>query len=364
MDLTEIRQEPIVNRKFRSQLLGWFRKGESWQAVALPLLWVLSIVIFGIVEPATFLTVRNFDSIFGYQAVPLILAVGLLIPLTTGDFDLSIAANMGFSGVLVAVLNVNHHWPIGLAIVVAVMAGLVVGVVNAFVVVRVGVNAFIVTLASATVLSGLALAISNEATIGGVSPPLITLVNKSVGGFPLSFYFGLLLAASIWYLLAMTPTGRRLFFIGRGSEVSRLSGVRVGRLRAVALVLAGLISGIAGVVNVGTLGAADPNSASLYLLPAFAAAFLGATTITPGRFNVWGTVLTIFFLDTCFTGLQLLGISNWVQEVFYGSVLIVAVAFAQGANRRRLQKRSLIAGDATPGVQPVNFVDDGRVAEA
>jgi ribose transport system permease protein len=294
-----------------------------------------------------FLTLRNFQSVFGFQAVSVILAIGLLVPLTTGDFDLSVAAMMGMSSMVVAVLNVNDHWPIGNAILVALGIGILVGIINAFVVVRLHVNAFIVTLGTATILGGFALAVSNEATVGGISNSLVSLTNQEYGGLPVSFYFELVVGFVIWYVMAMTPTGRKWLFIGRNAEVARLSGISTGRLRSSALIIASFLAALAGVVSAGTVGSADPTSASLYLLPAYAAAFLGATTLTPGRFNVWGTVITIYFLDTCFSGLQLLGLANWIQQVFYGSVLVVAVALSQSSRRRH--RRSRVIDRTAPG---------------
>jgi ribose transport system permease protein len=301
----------------------------------LPAVWALTIAAFGIAEPSTFLTAQNFETIFSYQATTLILTLGLLLPLTTGDFDLSIAANLGFSSMLVAVLNVNHGVSIGWAVLIAIAAGAAIGAVNALVVVVMEVNAFIVTLAIGTVMVGLTLAISGEATIGGISPGLVSFFGHQVGGLTISFYLAILLAILLWYFFDYTPVGRRLLFVGANAEVSRLSGIRVARLRWIALIGAGTIAALAGVVNDGTIGAADPTSSAGYLLPAYAAAFLGATTISPGRFNIWGTVVTVYFLVTGFTGLQLLGIASWIQQVFYGGALVIAVALAQYAARRR-----------------------------
>ena len=163
----------------------------------------------------------------------------------------------------------------------------------------------------------------------------------------------------LWYVLDLTPVGRRLLFVGNGAEVSRLSGISVGRLRWGALMLAGGGAGLAAVINVGIIGAADPTSSSGFLLPAYAAAFLGATTISPGRFNVPGTVITVFFLFTGFTGLQLLGVPAWVQQVFYGGALVIAVAFAQSAQTRRIGNlmRTLRRGERRTLSQTI---DEGR----
>jgi ribose transport system permease protein len=139
----------------------------------------------------------------------------------------------------------------------------------------------------------------------------------------------------VFYVFRYTPVGRRLLVVGRGREVARLSGIRVGAVRWGALIVSSLIAAFGGVLYAGTSGAAGPTSGLELLLPAFAAAFLGATTINPGRFNAWGTVIAVYFLVTGITGLQLLGAQSFVQNIFYGSALIAAVSFSQVVRRRR-----------------------------
>jgi ribose transport system permease protein len=108
----------------------------------------------------------------------------------------------------------------------------------------------------------------------------------------------------------------------------------VGRLRWGALVASGVIATAAGVLYAGITGAADPVSGAEFLLPAFAAAFLGATSIVPGRFNPWGSFIAVYFLVTGITGLTLFGIQSWAQDMFYGGALVLAVTFSQIARRR------------------------------
>ena len=138
----------------------------------------------------------------------------------------------------------------------------------------------------------------------------------------------------MFYVFEFMPVGRRLLFVGRGRSVARLSGIHVVRLRWAAFVASGMISAFAGVLYVGTLGSADPTSALSFLLPAFAAAFLGATTIMPGRFNPLGSIAAVYFLVTGITGLQLLGVQTFVQQLFYGGALVLAVALSRLARRR------------------------------
>ena len=187
-----------------------------------------------------------------------------------------------------------------------------------------------VTLGSTSLMSGIVQWITNSSTIGGIDNGLI---NAAVGyrlfGMPYAFYYALVAALLLWYVFDYTPLGRRLLFVGRGREVARLNGIAVDHVRVGALVMSGVLSSAAGIVYAGVLGSADPYSGLNFLLPAFAAAFLGATTIQPGRFNPWGTIVAVYFLATGITGLSMLGIPLWVTNVFNGAALILAVTISQ-----------------------------------
>jgi len=310
------------------------RRGEVAQRLALPAAWVLVIALFGTLEPDTFLTTANFQTIFGSEAVLAVLALGLLFPLTAGDYDLSIASTLSLSAMVVALLDVQHGWPVWWAVLAALAAAAVVGVVNGSLVVLLQVDSFITTLGTGAFLSGVVLWISDSQTIGGVSQRLVDpVIVWDLFGIPLSFFYGLALCVVVGYVFELTPLGRRVLFVGQSRSVSRLSGVRVARVRFGALVASATISGLAGVLYAGTIGGADPSSGANYLLPAFAAAFLGATSIVPGRFNPWGSIIAVYFLGTGVTGLQLLGLASYVQQLFYGGALVFAVALAQLGRR-------------------------------
>jgi len=310
----------------------------------LPVVWVLLIVVFSVAEPSKFFTHADFANILSSQATLVILSLALLLPLTAGDFDLSVASNAGFASMIIAVLNVSHHLPIVLCIVIALAAGAGIGFINGLVIIVFNVDAFIATLGMGTVLAGLTLLLSGENTINGVSPGLVSVVDGTWFGISHLFYFALALTLVLWYVAEHTITGRRILFAGLGPVVAQLSGVRVSRLRWAAMTLSGLLAALAGLSYVGTIGAADPVSASGLLLPAYAAMFLGATTIAPGRFNAWGTTIAAYFLATGFTGLELLGVNSWVQQVFYGGILVIAVALASGGSR--LSRKSGAAAGA------------------
>jgi ribose transport system permease protein len=303
--------------------------------------WAIVVVIFSILRPDTFPTTANLQNILGTQAVLLVLALALVAPLMAGDFDLSVAFVMAFAAILVAKLNVDQHWPIVVAMLAALAAACLIGTVNGLLIVGLGIDSFIVTLGVGTLVFGVTEWISNAQTISGVSPHLVEWVlTNRILGISLSFWYGLLLCAILWFLFQFTPLGRRFLFVGFNRNVSRLTGLRVDRLRIGALIGSSVIAAIAGILYVGSQGGVEPTAGQSFLLPAFAATYLGATTVLPGRFNAWGTFVAVYFLVTGITGLQLLGVQNFVQNLFYGAALVIAVALPRIFNRRRASEEA------------------------
>jgi len=299
----------------------------------------LVIVIFGYLKPQTFLTWPNFSTIFGSQAVLVVVTLGLIIPLTANDFDVSIAYVMTLSSMLIAILNVQLGVPIGWAILAALGVGVLVGVVNGFFITVFRIHSLIVTLGVGTFLHGLTLWISDSMTISGISSVLIdSVIVTRLFGIPLEFYYAMIICVIVWYVFEHTALGRRILFVGRGREVARLSGIHTDRIRWGCLIASSFLGALAGVLYAGTQGAADPVSGLSYLLPAFAAAFLGSTSIVPGRFNPWGAALAVYFLVTGITGLIFLGVSTFVQDIFYGGALVLAVTLSQLVRGREEQQ--------------------------
>jgi ribose transport system permease protein len=308
------------------------------ERIGVPVALLIVIVIFGFLEPSTFLTTGNLTTILASQAVLVVLTLGLIIPLRAGDYDLSIAGTLTLSAMMIGVLNAHMGIPIWLAIICALAMGVSVGFINGFLSLFFRIDPFIVTLGMGTLLLGVVLLISGDQTFSGVSTGLVNVVIiDRFLGVPLEFYYVLMIAAVIHYVFEYTTVGKRLLFVGTGREVARLSGIRVGKLRIGALVSSGFLGALAGIIYAGTSGSADPSSGASFLLPAFAAAYLGATTIMPGRFNPWGAVVAAYFLITGVTGLAILGINTWVQDVFYGGALIIAVVMSQLVRRRQQQ---------------------------
>lgn len=302
---------------------------------AILVVWAAMIAVYIGTEPNLFPHTGTWQTIFGSQYPLVFMTMALMCTIVVGEFvDLSVPAVFGFGATILPVLVVNHGWNVWPAAIVAVLACVLVGAVNGFLVVKLHVNTIVVTLGMSTLLEGISLWMSDMNTISGLPGGFQSIANKDVGGLPISFYYGVVLVLGFAYLLAFTPLGRHMRFVGASREVSRLSGVRVDRIRFGSFVFAGLLSGVGSIIAVAAIGGYNPTTSDTYLLPVFAAVFLGTAIFEPGRFNPLGTLVGIYFLETGILGLQLLGLEAWVSQVFYGGVLVVAVTISTLLHRR------------------------------
>jgi ribose transport system permease protein len=322
-------------------------RGRSLEPVALPITWLAIIILFSVLRPGVFPTAANAASILSSQAVLVVLTLGVLAPLTVGDLDVSAAAVVGLSAMMLVILTVNLHMNVVLAVVLAIAGSSLVGLLNGVCSALLGLDTLIVTLATGSLVAGITAWISNNNTITGLPQVLVQLVVADhFLGVSLEFYYGLALCLVVFYLLRYTPLGRRMLIVGQARDVAWLSGINVRRVRLGSLVFSATLAGVAGVLYAGTSGSAASAGGAELLLPAYAAAFLGATTITPGRFNPFGSFIAVYFLVTGITGLQLLGAQNYVQQIFYGAALLIAVTVSILVKRSPRAKTPTAAGDA------------------
>jgi ribose transport system permease protein len=300
--------------------------------------WIALLVLFSLWIPETFLTKTTWIDIAGSQAVTAMVALGLLLPLAAGAYDLSVGWTLGVAAILAAWLS-QKGVAAPATITISLLAGIAVGFINGTMVAVLRMNSFIATLGMSSILVAVVGAISNEQQIIGLPSSFVKLGTLQPLGIPIPCYYMAALAVLFWYVLDHTPFGRQLYAIGGGSEAARLAGVRTRLYLFIALVICSLTAALAGIVVTAKLGTGSPNLGSGYLLPAYAAAFLGATQIKPGRFNVPGTLIAVYLLATGVKGLQLAGASFWITELFNGCVLIIAVGLSQFEGRLQLWRR-------------------------
>jgi len=296
--------------------------------------WVAIIIVFSIWVPDTFPTLDTAKQILNSNAITGLAALAITIPLAARVFDLSFAFVMTLTGVAVAKLVVGGT-PLLVAILIGIGIGLAIGLINATVVVVAKIDSFIGTLATGSLIQALITMVTDDTPIsdarlaGGFSD----VGQTNITGVTLPVLYFALVAVAIWYLLEHTATGRRLYATGFNPDASRLAGVSVDKLRFLSLVTSGGLAGASGIVLASTLGSGSPTGGTPYLLPAFAAVFLGATQLKNGRFNAGGTIIAVLLLGTGTTGLALAAAPQWSQAMFVGVVLIAALAVT-GIQRR------------------------------
>jgi ribose transport system permease protein len=288
--------------------------------------WIVIIIVFSLLSDQ-FATSQNMKSILNEGSITGIVALSLVVPLAAGYFDLSVGYTVSFSGIFVAWLLAHSSMSPVLAGLIAIAACVGIGLFNAFIVVGLGVDSFIGTLGSGAILSSITIWISNEQSIAGrVGDSFSNIGTFSIDGFnlPVLYLLGLMVALGYW--LERTQMGREIYATGFDRETARLSGVRVDGLATISFITSAVLSGFAGLVLAATISSGSPTAGISYLIPAFSAAFLGATQLRGGRFNPWGTVIAVLLLGTGNVGLLLAGGPIWTPQLFEGAALIIAVA--------------------------------------
>jgi ribose transport system permease protein len=306
------------------------------ESYALLVLLVVMVVFFS-VWPQTsgvFLTPANLQILVASQAVLGVVALGALIPLICGEFDLAVGAVAALSAVLVAQV-LSSGASIWLGLMVALGVGAAVGIANGLIVTKAGVNAVVATLGMSTILVGV---IRHDT--GGLAPPsdipaaLTDFGNGTLLGLPIIFVALLAAAGIVYFVLDHTPMGRHIYALGSNPAAAALVGLKNKRLRGLALFAGAVLCGLAGWLYVARAGGADPKLSGTFTLPALAAAFLSAASVRPGRYNVWGAMIAIYFLAVLNNGLNLAGAETYVSEYVNGIALIAGVALAAVLRKR------------------------------
>lgn len=286
------------------------------------------IVIYFCVTSSEFRTLTTFKEVLDTNSITAIAALGLVLPLSTGVFDLSFAYTMSLTGVTSTYFIVTGGMPVWLAVLLSLLIAIGIGLGNGFVIVGLRIDSFIGTLATGSIITALATAITHDSEISG--PQLQGAFSRIAGGawrgFTLPIVYMLLLALIIWHVQERTATGRRMYAVGFNRETARLAGVKADRLRFASLVVSAFVAGVAGIVLASSVESGSSSGGTPYLLTAFAAAFVGATQLKRGRFNAWGTIIAVLLLGTGIVGLADAGGALWSQSLFTGVVLIAALA--------------------------------------
>ena len=298
------------------------------------------IVLFTALKPDTFPTAFNIRSILNNKSISAMVALAAMIPIAANRFDLSVAFVVGISQMLaIGLQNYAIPWPVVVLLLLA-MGGLV-GFINGILVTVVGIDSFIATLGTGTMLLGI-----NQWYSGGIQvlaplPQSFLDLSAVVYGVPLPAVYVAVISVVMWVVFDYLPIGRYIYVLGISPRAAELNGISEKKYITGALIASGVISAWAGVVLQSQLQVGQSTVGMEYLLPAFTAVLLGATAIKPGRVNVWGTILAVAVLAVTVAGLNQLGAPFFVEALFNGVTLVVAVGLAVTANRRQTAAGSI-----------------------
>jgi len=294
------------------------------------------IILFSLLLPDTFPTLLNVRSIISDKAIILILSLGVMIPMSAGRIDLTVGYGIVLWHILAISLQTLYGFPWPLAVLTVLALGAGMGVINGLLVEVARIDSFIATLGTGTILYALALWHSGGRQIVGVVPEQFYALNSTmVFGLPITGYYVIAIAVAMYVVYEYLPVGRYLYAIGASPKAAALNGIPVRKFVMGSFIASGLFTALAGILLAAKLRIGQASVGLEYLLPALVGAFLGSTTIKPGRVNVWGTMVGITILAVGISGIQQFGGSFWVEPMFNGVTLLIAIGIAGYAQRRR-----------------------------
>ena len=333
MSTAESAIRPAVGGELGARLRG------SPGVVAGALVLIVVIAAFSLLRPEVFPTVDNLKVILNQTAVAAILAAGVSVALVAGQYDLSVGAILGLTGVVAAVVvNTGAPWPVaGLA---ACGAGAVVGLANGAIVTGARVPSIVTTLGTQTILLGVISWATGDAYVRLESPTMAEFARGAALGVPNTAWVMVAICVVGALLMRYTVAGRNIQAVGRSPDASRLAGISVVGYTLLALVVTGILAALAAVVLTAQLGSGHPEVSGGYLLPAFAAAFLGAAVSRTGTASFVGALYGALLLQCVTNGLVVCNAPSWSQWMVQGAILVLAVAVSQAMRLRARRGRA------------------------
>jgi ribose transport system permease protein len=302
----------------------------------LVLLTVFLILLFSILLPDTFPTLLNLRSIISNKAIIALLSLAAMIPMAAGRIDLTIGYGIVLWHILAISLQTMYGFPWPIAVLVVLFLGVVTGFLNGLLVEVAKIDSFIATLGTGTVLYAIALWHTGGRQVVGVLPDAFYALNGTMlFGLPITGFYVLVIAILMYIALEYTPMGRYVYAIGANPKAAALNGIPVRKFVIGAFICSGFLSALTGVLLASKLRIGQASVGLEYLLPALVGAFLGSTTIKPGRVNVWGTLVGVIILAVGIAGIQQFGGSFFVEPMFNGVTLLVAIGIAGYAQRKK-----------------------------
>jgi ribose transport system permease protein len=320
---------------------------------------VILFVLFSILRPDTFPTPFNLQTIGTGKSIVALLALAVMVPIAANEFDLSVGYAVGLFHILTMGFQVYLGLPWYVAVAMVLCLGALLGLVNGLLVAVAKVSSFIATLGTGTVIYGLSQMYTGGRQIVSPHPlPRAFLgLTSVIWGVPWPVIFVLIISTLMWVAAEFLPIGRYLYVTGSNRRAAELTGIPASRYIMGAFVSSGFLSACAGVLLASQLRIGQSGTGPEFLLPAFAAALLGATAVRPGRVNVWGTITAVAALAVGISGLQQLGAQFYVDPIFSGLTLVLAVGLAGWVGRRASSRWSAASALVNKGK---SNKDEGR----
>ncbi|WP_122520737.1 ABC transporter permease [Pannonibacter phragmitetus] len=294
------------------------------------------IILFSILLPNTFPTMLNLRAILSDKAIIALLSLAAMIPMVAGRIDLTVGYGIVLWHILAISLQTVYGLPWPVAIGIVLVLGIATGILNGILVEVARIDSFIATLGTGTILYALALWHTGGRQMVGQLPDAFYAINGTfIFGLPITAFYVLAITLVMWVVLEYTPVGRYLYAIGANQRSAELNGIPTRKFVIGAFLTSGLMTALAGVLLASKLRIGQASVGLEFLLPALVGAFLGSTTIKPGRVNVWGTIVGVMILAAGISGIQQFGGSFWVEPLFNGTTLLIAIGIAGYAQRKK-----------------------------
>jgi ribose transport system permease protein len=321
--------EPCTSSRFGGRLTTLSSTVEFQLLLGLALLVAFFVLQYG----EQFASMNNVANMTRVAGVLLIVAMGQMFALVVGGFDISVAANMGFSSTVSALTMVNTG-SVTLGVVAGVLAGAAVGLANGTLIAALGVSPFVATLGMLTLLSGYANQISGGASVAGLPISFAGFGGDDWGPLPSTFAVAILVMIPVWLLLARSRAGLYVYSIGGSRETARLAGIRIVRIEIMAYILCGLLAGIGGVLLASRVGVGQASLGQGYDLLSIATAVIGGVAIGGGMGRISGVFLGVALITVLTTGMAIAGVGAFIQQMVTGVVLVGSVLLARGRGVR------------------------------
>jgi ribose transport system permease protein len=305
-------------------------KGASWAnwviGVQGPLLGLILLCVIFSFTTNVFFSVRNALNVLDQVTVLGILAVGMTLVIVIGGIDLSVGSILAFGMMVMGWLKDTFNVPLPLAILIALLCGAVCGLINGLLVTKARLPAFIATLAMMSIGRGLANIVTDGRQIVGFPDWFTSLSTiRHFGFLSITVALFLILVAITWIFLRYRSAGRSLYAIGGSAEVARLAGIKVQTLTIWVYIAAGTLAGVAGIAQASRLDSSEPSAGLGYELDTIAAVVIGGASLSGGIGGIGGTIVGVLIIGVLHNGLNLIGVSPFIQQVIIGAVIAVAV---------------------------------------